>query len=241
MQSLATGERVVLIEGGRDARYVETGHLVYALNGVVTAVAFDLDGRDVPGGPVPLVEGVRDTNITGAVQFSVARNGSLVYAPGGSGAGFNASLSWLALNGEETPTAAPPRNYGDMRISPDGTRIAVGIAYPDNIDVWVWHLDDGPLTRLTFDEANDFAPLWTPDSERVVFASTRDGGGLFWKAADGTGEVEQLLESTNRVWPWGWSTEGRLVFDRDNPEDRLFATGGYGAGEDRSAHVHMLD
>ena len=45
---LATGERVVLIEGGRDARYVETGHLVYALNGVVTAVAFDLDARDVP-------------------------------------------------------------------------------------------------------------------------------------------------------------------------------------------------
>ena len=37
MQSLTTGERVVLIEGGRDARYVETGHLVYALNGVVTA------------------------------------------------------------------------------------------------------------------------------------------------------------------------------------------------------------
>ena len=29
MQSLATGERVTLIEGGRDARYVETGHLVF--------------------------------------------------------------------------------------------------------------------------------------------------------------------------------------------------------------------
>ena len=40
--------------GGRDARYVETGHLVYALNGVVTAIAFDLDAREVLGGPVPL-------------------------------------------------------------------------------------------------------------------------------------------------------------------------------------------
>ena len=80
--------------------------------------------------------------------------------------------------------------------------------------MWVWHLDDGPLTRLTFDEATDSFPLWTPDSERVVFASSRDGGGLFWKAADGTGEVEQLLESTNRPWPWGCSTEGRLVFDQ---------------------------
>ena len=84
MQSLTTDERVVLIEGGRDARYVETGHLVYALNGVVTATAFDLDAREVIGGPVPLVEGVRDAGVgTGAVQFSVAGNGSLFYVPEG--------------------------------------------------------------------------------------------------------------------------------------------------------------
>ena len=213
MQSLATDERVVLIEGGRDARYVETGHLVYALNGVVTAMAFDLDARQVLGGPVPLVEGVRFSNATGSAQFSVARNGSLVYIAGllGNGA---FSLSWVTRTGEGTPTAAPARTYSDMRVSPDGTRIAVDIFDADNIDVWVWHLDDGPLTRLTFDEAVDFAPLWTPDSERVVFGSTRDGGGLFWKAADNTGEVEQLLESSDRPRPWGWSADGRLLFDQ---------------------------
>ena len=33
VQSLETGERLVLIEGGRDARYVSTGHLVYGVNG----------------------------------------------------------------------------------------------------------------------------------------------------------------------------------------------------------------
>ena len=46
MQSLASEERVVLIEGGRDARYMETGHLVYVLNGVLSAVAF-VAARDV--------------------------------------------------------------------------------------------------------------------------------------------------------------------------------------------------
>ena len=213
MQSLATGERVVLIEGGRDARYVETGHLVYALNGIVTAMAFDLDARAVLGGPVPLVEGVRDTTTTGVAQFSVARNGSLVYAPGGGGSGGQYLLSWVTATAGETPTAAPPRHYGDMRISPDGTRIAVEVLDADNPDVWIWHLDAGPLTRLTFDEAIDRAPFWTPDSSRVVFYSARDGGGLFWKAADGTGEVERLLESPNVLRPWGWSTDGRLLFD----------------------------
>ena len=101
-----------------------------------------------------------------------------------------------------------------MRVSPDGTRIAVDVLDPDNTDIWIWNLDDGPLTRLTFHEASDTVPLWTPDSQRVVFASSREGGGLFWRAADGTGEVDRFLESTNSSRPWGWSTDGRLVFDQ---------------------------
>ena len=51
VQSLVTNERIVLIEGGRDARYLPTGHLVYALNEVLLAVPFDLDGQRVTGGP----------------------------------------------------------------------------------------------------------------------------------------------------------------------------------------------
>ena len=214
MQSLVTGERVVLIERGRDARYLETGHLVYGLNSAVFAVAFDLNARDVLGGPVPLVEGVRVANATAAVQFSVAHNGSLVYAPGSSGGTGGLSLVWVSHAGEETPMATPAGSYADMRVSPDGTRIAVAAADGGNDDVYIWHLDDGPLTRLTFDEAADDTPLWTPDSSRVVFHSTRDSGGLFWKAADGTGEVERLMESEHNPLPWGWSADGRLVFSQ---------------------------
>ena len=147
MQSLVTGERVVLIEGGRDARYVETGHLVYALNGVVFAVAFDRDARQVLGGPVPLVEGVRDTNVTGAVQFSVARNGSLVYVPGLAGGGTVVSLVWVGRDGDEERIPAPPRAYDRPRVSPDGTRVAVDIADGDNTDVWIWDLARETLTQ----------------------------------------------------------------------------------------------
>ena len=213
MQSLDSGERVVLIEGGRDARYVEPGYLVYALNGVVFGVAFDLDARTVIGGPVPLVAGVRSAPPTGAVQFSVARNGSLVYVPGGGSAGEGFTLAWISRTGEEVLTAAPVRNYTDIRVSPDGTRIAAAIEDAANQDLWIWHLDEGPLTRLTFDEAIDRAPFWTPDSSRVVFSSARDGGGLFWKSADGTGEVERLMDGED-LRPWGWSADGRLVFSQ---------------------------
>jgi len=35
--------------------------------------------------------------------------------------------------------------------------------------------------------------------------------------------------------------EGRKVFDRDDPEDRLFAVGGYGSGRDQQAHACCTD
>ncbi len=45
--SLKTGERKVLIDGGRDARYVPTGHVVYVLDGTLLAVPFDVDTLEV--------------------------------------------------------------------------------------------------------------------------------------------------------------------------------------------------
>ena len=93
-QSLKSGERVVLIERGRDARYVPTGHLVYGLNGVLVAVPFDARARRVTGAAIPLVEDVMDADIrTGAMHFSLSNNGSLVYLRGGSGE--RLTLAWM--------------------------------------------------------------------------------------------------------------------------------------------------
>src|SRR5207237_1358533 len=59
VQSLKSGARKTLIDGGTDARYLPTGHIVYALGGVVFAIPFDARRLQVSGGPVPVVEGVR--------------------------------------------------------------------------------------------------------------------------------------------------------------------------------------
>ena len=49
---LRTGRQTVLIRGGSDARYVSSGHLVYAAAGRLHAVAFDLARLAVVGTPV---------------------------------------------------------------------------------------------------------------------------------------------------------------------------------------------
>ena len=214
VESLTTGERETLIPGGRDARYVATGHLVYGLDGVILAVPFDVGNRQVVGGPVSLIEGVgagRD-GTSGAMHFALADNGSLVYVPGSAGGGGVVSMVWVGRDGDEERIPAPPRAYDRPRVSPDGTRVAVDIADGDNTDVWIWDLARETLTQLTFDEGVDDFPLWTPDSARVVFRSSREGGGLFWKAADGTGQVERLKDGLAR--PYAWAADGRLIFDQ---------------------------
>ena len=205
--SVATGERQVLVAGGRDARYVATGHLVYLLNNVLFAVPFDATTRVVTGGPVSLVEGVPDGGATtGAGHFDLSRTGSLVYISGRAGGGVPPfDLVWVDRTGAVEPVRAEPRPYRNPEVSPDGAQVAVRVD-SDNSDIWTYDLARGTLTRLTFDEADDRGPAWTPDGARVVFQSDRDGGGLFWKAADGTGAVEQLLEFNNVISSGNWSS-----------------------------------
>ena len=146
------------------------------------------------------------------MHFALADNGSLVYVPGSVGGGNLASLVWVGRDGDEERIAAPTRAYGHPRLSPDGTRVAIDIVDGDNTDIWIWNLAEERLSQLTFYERADAFPLWTPDSARIVFASSREGGGLFWKAADGTGSVDRLKEGAAR--PWAWAADGRLIFNQ---------------------------
>lgn len=121
-QSLSTGEHRVLIEGGVYARYVPTGHLVYARTGVLLAVPFDLARLEVTGGSVPIGGSVMQTP-SGAAQFSFSENGTLVYVAGNN-LGAERTLVWVDREGAARPLTAPPRAYLHLRLSPDGLRLA---------------------------------------------------------------------------------------------------------------------
>ena len=127
---------------------------------------------------------------------------------------------WVDRHGREDPLAAEPRRYQEFALSPDGTRLAVAVDDPDNRDLWIYDLTRGTSTRLTFDPSPDGDPIWTPDGRRVAFRSGRDGGGLFWKAADGTGEVEVLGKSPYpyRQFPQAFSPDGTALVFRSNQE-----------------------
>ncbi len=210
VHSLETGERKVLIEDGRDARHLPTGHLVYVLDGTLLAVPFDAERLEVTGGPVPMVEGIDSASPSGASQFSVSDTGSLVYV---SGQTTKRTLVWVDREGREEVLKVEPRAFSHPRISPDGSRIALALRDQEE-DIWIWDLARETLTRLTFAPGRDSYPVWTLDGQRLVFSSDRDGSqNLYWKAADGTGSVERLTKSESDHFAYAFTPAGgQLVF-----------------------------
>ena len=167
-----------LIEGGSHARYVPTGHLVFARGGVLFAVPFDLKRLEVTGGQVPIVEGVWRTASanSGAALFSVSDTGSLIYVPGPAAA--SSAQSGLALidrKGVAAPLKVPPDVYEYPRVSPDGTRLVFGTSDGKQAVVSTYELSGASaVRRLTFEGNNRF-PIWSADGRRVAFQSDRAG------------------------------------------------------------------
>jgi serine/threonine-protein kinase len=215
---LRTLKSKVLIRGGSHARYVATGHLIYGVTGTLRAVAFDLGRLEVASTPAPVLEGVVTTAM-GAANAMVAANGSLVYVPGGAAGASQRTVVSVDRQGRASPLPGlPPDSYRDVRVSPDGARIA--LATPT--DVWTYDAVRATRSRLTNNPAQNRSPLWTPDGQRIIFTSTRAGHPeLFWRPADGTGRDERLFARSKEfldVLASGWSADRKqLLFSEVSP------------------------
>jgi serine/threonine-protein kinase len=218
VQSLTSGKRKTLIKGGSDARYLRSGHLLYALGGIMFAVPFDLARQEVTGGRAPVVEGVKRGPLngnSGIAQLATSTTGALLYLPGPIGTNTaGRSLALADRAGVVTRLAIPAGPYVHVRASHDGTRLAVGSDDGKEASVSIYRLGStGALQRLTIKGQNRF-PIWSGDGERVAFQSDREGDlAIFSQRADGTGPVERLTkpEQGESHVPESWSPDGKHV------------------------------
>jgi serine/threonine-protein kinase len=193
---VASGTWKTVIRNASQAHYVSTGHLVYHAGNALWAIAFDARRLETMGSATAVVPQVV-TLPTGAAEFDVARDGTLAYVASGGASASPRRLVWVDRQGREELIDAPPRPYSRVRVSPDGTQIALESDDGDQ-DIWVWHITRHTLTRVTTDPGLDESPVWMPDGRRLIFTSQRGGvlGSLFWQAADGTGDAERLTDSS---------------------------------------------
>ena len=168
VQLLETGERKLLIEGGSDARYVPTGHLVYAREGTLMAAPFDLETLTINRLPVPVLEGVshsiytgNSTALTGAAQFTFSDSGSLAYIAGPIFPEPQQELVWVNRKGDVDPIDLEPGWWVAARLSPEGTRVALSRWY-QGTSLWIYDLVRETLS-VQISEGHSGNPVWAPD------------------------------------------------------------------------------
>ncbi len=208
--SLKTGEAHVILEGSQ-ARYSSTGHLLFMRADTLMIAPFDLSRAETTGPATSLEENVLKLPGLDLALFDVSNEGTLIYAPAGR-MGVTQSLVLVDRQGKASPLPLPSRTYEEPRLSPDGRRFAAALR-ERNADIWIGETSRGTLTRLTFDEAEDETPIWTPDGRRVTYASGKVGQprGAFWKPADGSGMEEQIFPGDNHPHVSSWSADGKAL------------------------------
>jgi dipeptidyl aminopeptidase/acylaminoacyl peptidase len=191
------------IDGAKEGAAYSSGHIVFLQSGNLMAQRFDPSSRRLLGDAFSVADG--------PASFSVS-TGNVLAVQGFS----DAKLTTIDRRG------------GRARIRDEST-FMVGLSPDDRFvatctasDVYIVDLVRGTRPRLTFDRSMDFFPVWGPDSESLVFTSTRNGRYQLFRTSRTTSGKEQLLHddpSAAIVAATDWSRDGRfLAFTRSSPD-----------------------
>jgi serine/threonine protein kinase/Tol biopolymer transport system component len=207
VQSLSSGERTVLVQGGSDARYIPTGHLVYAQRDGLFGARLNLTRLTVADGRIPLVPGLQRPVgvIAVGLNYAISETGTLVYL---GAIASRQSLVWVDRTGATEPIRSiPPGPYQEPRLAPDGARALV----TKNGDVWIYDLASGRSSNVTRDGASQMG-VWDPSGTQVAYASAKAGNLEAWvTSSDGSGQPRQLTKLGGQVHVDSWSPDGRLL------------------------------
>jgi serine/threonine-protein kinase len=189
----------VLMRGASSPQVAPSGHLIYAGGGKLYAIPFDPQSLNVTGAPAVVLDGVV-TKTSGAANYAIARNGTLVYTAGAEIAStFLISIARRDGTRETVPMSAG--TYVIARFSPDG-RQAVLDSRSMDLDLWLWDFTrPNSQRRLTFARSADQYPVWARAGTHLFYTSSGpDGWTLFRQNVDGTGEAQPVTRLDTAIF-----------------------------------------
>ncbi len=193
------------------AVYTKPGYLLFRREATLMAQKFDADRLEVSGDSFPVAEQIGFDGLTYQTLVSASDQGVLAYQSLGAG---KTQLVWFDRSDKKLGVVGATGDYSDLALSPDEKQLAFSRLDPNtgNVDVWLMDLTTGVPSRLTFDTAVDFSPVWSPDGKQIVFASVREGvPNLFQKMANGSGPEVLLYRSPLAKLPSDWSLDGHFL------------------------------
>jgi eukaryotic-like serine/threonine-protein kinase len=215
--SLDSSERHLLVSTRAQAAYAEPGYLLYLReNKTLVAQPFDRRRYVLSGVPYPLSDDVLYFPQMYRAVFSIS-SGEVLVTQTGRGASIS-QLTWFDRSGKPAGTVGIPGSYFNVRLSPDGRRVAVDQTDLGGRsgDIWIHEPARGARTRLTFDPSSNVTPTWSPDGRQILFSSNRSlsSGGLYLKNADGSGPEEEVADTGADALlanVWDWSRDGKYI------------------------------
>ena len=224
-----SGETSLLIPESTRPEYAPSGHLVSTRRGGLVAVPYSLADARTTGEPVFLTLNDMAGVEPYPIDWSIADDGTLVYARSGSGNSSGLEMpTWVDRAGNEEPAVSEGDYHRVPRLSPDGTRLVSVI----NDNIWVQDLRSQRSVQLTFGGTLEFSSVWSNDGEYIYFRSTRDSGmGIYRIRSDGSELPETVLLSQQGPTLHSMSRDGsrlyvsgRVLEDADVPERLGVAT-----------------
>jgi Tol biopolymer transport system component len=193
--------------------------LLWPRDQTLVAQRFDARALRLDGDPVPVVDNVALYR-KGIALVSASDTGVLAYLAGaGTPMGLASStLTWLDRTGHAAGTVGDREAYGELALSPDGSRVAVFRGDGENL--WFIDVARGARARLTTDPGNQSYPVWSPDGTHIVFGFSPDGMtafDLYRKSAGVSGQAAVLLKNEAMKVPLDWSRDGRYLLYGQQP------------------------
>ncbi len=219
MGSLDSSEKRIITPASSNAVYVEPGYLLYLRDRTLVAQPFSAKTFAVTGEPRTLSDDVLFYSQIYRAVFDASRDALVTQT--GKVASLS-ELTWFDRNGKAQGKLSNPAWYYNVRLSPDGHKVAVDQTDPDgkDTDIYVHDLERDAVTRLTFGQSLDQSAVWSPDGRKIIFSSNRRGPfGMYVKNADGIGSEEEISDQGTQLFnPWDWSHDGKYILFRKSSE-----------------------
>jgi eukaryotic-like serine/threonine-protein kinase len=203
-----------ILADGIYSRYSPTGHLIVASgDGALRAARFDPSNGQLVSTLTQVADGMAVVYFTGTAPFSLTTDGTLAYqrAPAPH------QVVRVSRDGRDETLIDPEwRGYfRSLALSPDETRLAIGVDRAGRTELWVRSLESGAMTRLSSGGVWNYRPTWSRDGRDVIFTSDQRGKTTTYRVrADGSSPPTRLLTVPQSVDEALFSRDGAWLVYR---------------------------
>lgn len=201
--------------------YAPSGHVLFVRQGALFAQSFDAVRLALSGRASQVAQQVAVNGVSmAALSTSTTADGPVAYRPGSLA---QRLFVWFDRSGRELgQVGAAMSGLNASSLSRDGRSVVFMRTVGSNLDIWLLDTVRGALSPVTSDAPIDAGPVWSPDSSRIVFQSTRSGSGVFdlyEKSLASSAPPTLLLATPQQKNPTDWSVDGHfLLYSSQDPQ-----------------------